>query len=123
MISMPASSHPEGSRFFSMTRSSLKSAFLKEIISRPKEFANEQPIPTGKIDGFRKYDKVEYLGKTYFIKGRMSSGYAILMDIEGNKADFSDAPRGWKTPKIRNLKRISARKSWIIDTTVTPKSH
>ena len=80
-----------------------------------KGVRSEQRIPTCKIMGFRKFDKVKYLGKEYFIKGRMSLGYAILMDIEGNKVDFSDMPRGWKTPKLSNCKRISARKTWMID--------
>ncbi len=46
---------------------------------------SEQRIPTGKICGFRKFDKVKHLGKEYFIKGRMSTGYAILTDIFGAK--------------------------------------
>lgn len=79
-----------------------------------KGIRSEQRIPTCKIHGFRKFDKVKYLGREYFIKGRMSSGYAILMDIYGNKIDFSDMPKGWKTPKLSNCKRISARKSWMI---------
>ena len=49
-----------------------------------------------------------------FNKGRMSTGYAVLMDIDGDKIDFSNAPRGMKTPKMSNMQRISARKSWII---------
>jgi hypothetical protein len=69
--------------------------------------------PTGKIKGFKKFDKVSYFGKEYIIKGRMSSGYAILMDADGNKIDFSDMPKGYKTPKLSNLKRISARRSVI----------
>ena len=76
---------------------------------------SQQRIPTGKIFGFRKFDKVKYLGKEYFIKGRMSSGYAILMELNGNKIDFSDIPQGWKTPKLSNCKRISARKTWMVD--------
>jgi len=48
----------------------------------------------------------------------MSSGYAILMDIEGNKVDFSSMPKGWKTPKLSNCKRISARKTWMVDSLV-----
>jgi HNH endonuclease len=40
---------------------------------------SEQRIPTGKIRGFRKFDKVRYQGQEYFIKGRMTTGYAILM--------------------------------------------
>lgn len=75
---------------------------------------SEQRIPTNKIQGFRKFDKVKYLGKEYFIKGRMSSGYAVLMDINGNKADFSNAPKGFKTPKLNMCKRIGARKTWIM---------
>jgi len=78
-----------------------------------KGVRSHQKIPTGKILGFRKFDKVLYLGKEYFIKGRMSTGYAILMDIEGNKVSFTEAPKGMKTPKLKNCKRIGARKSWI----------
>lgn len=80
-----------------------------------KGIRSEQKIPTGKICGFRKFDKVKYLGKEYFIKGRMSTGYAILMDIYGNKIDFSSAPKGWKTPKLNNCTRISARKTILLD--------
>lgn len=71
----------------------------------------EIKIPTGKIQGFRKFDKVEYLGKIYFIKGRMSSGFAVLSDIDGGKIDFSYMPKGYKTPKLKNCKRIQARRS------------
>ena len=46
-----------------------------------KGVRSEQPIQTGKIIGYRKFDKVKYLDGEYFIKGRMSTGYAILMDI------------------------------------------
>jgi len=75
---------------------------------------SEQKIPTNKIMGFRKYDKVKYLGREYFIKGRMSSGFAILMDINGTKIDFNNATKGMKTPKLNNMKRIGSRKTWII---------
>ena len=73
----------------------------------------EQKLPTGKICGFRKFDKVKYFGKEYFIKGRMSCGLTILMNIDGNKVDFDFMPRGLKTPKLSNLERISARKSCL----------
>ena len=76
---------------------------------KTKGIRSEQPIVTDKICGFRKFDKVRYFGKDYFIKGRMSTGYAILMDIDGNKIDFSTMPRGYKTPKLSNCKRITAR--------------
>jgi Restriction endonuclease len=73
-----------------------------------KGVRSERRIPTGKIMGFRKFDKVEYLGEQYFIKGRMSSGYAILMDISGNKQQLKP------TPKFFKMERIGARKSWIM---------
>ena len=97
------------------------SLYIKKCVSdgdfqKTKGVRSEQPITTGKILGFRKFDKVKYLGKEYFIKGRMSSGYAILMDIKGKRIDFSNMPKGYKTPKIINLKRIGARKTWIITT-------
>ena len=69
---------------------------------------SEQKIPTGKIQGFRKFDKVKYLGVEYVIKGRMSTGYAILMDIFGNKVNLKPIP------KFTKMKRIGARKSWIM---------
>ena len=73
----------------------------------------EQKLPTGKICGFRKFDKVEYLGEKYFIKGRMNSGFAILMNIFSEKVDFSSMPKGLKTPKLSNCNRISARRSCL----------
>lgn len=84
---------------------------------------SEQKIPTGKIHGFRKFDKVKYLGNEYFIKGRMSTGYAILMDIFGNKIDFSNAPNGMKTPKLNNLKRVGVRKSWIMQAKIIQSTY
>lgn len=76
---------------------------------------SEQKLPTGKILGFKKFDKIRYLEKEYFIKSRMSQyGYATLMDINGNQIDFSYMPRGFKTPKMKNMIRLGARKSWII---------
>ena len=78
-----------------------------------KGVRGEQKIPKGKIQGFKKFDKVKYFGKEYFIKGRMSSGLAILMDIFNNKIDFSYMPRGYKTPKLSNCNRISARRSCL----------
>lgn len=90
---------------------------------KTKGIRSEQPITTSKICGFRKFDKVRYLGREYFIKGRMSSGYAILMDINGSKIDFSDMPKGFKTPKMVNLKRVKARSSWMVASeAVTPNT-
>ena len=79
-----------------------------------KGVRSEQRIPTGKIQGFRKFDKVMYLGKEYFIKGRMSTGYAILMDINGNKVDSKPIP------KFDKMKRIRSRKSWMVSDAFIP---
>lgn len=81
-----------------------------------KGVRSERSINTKKICGFRKFDKVKYFGKEYFIKGRTSTGYAILMDIDGNKADFSAMPKGFKTPKMVNLQRTVARSEWMVTT-------
>lgn len=78
-----------------------------------KGIRGEQKIPVGKIWGFRKFDKVKYFGKEYFIKGRMSSGFAILMNIFNDKIDFSYLPKGYKTPKLSNLERLSSRSSTL----------
>ena len=68
---------------------------------------SEKTIPTGKIMGIKKFDKVISNGTTGFIKGRISTGYAILMDIDGQKMDLKPIP------KLKNLKRIAARKSCL----------
>ena len=73
-----------------------------------KGIRSEQRITTGKIQGFRKFDKVRYLGVEYFIKGRMSTGYAILMDAKGTKVTLKPIP------KFGKMERVQARKSWII---------
>ena len=73
----------------------------------------EQKLPTGKICGFKKFDKVEYFNNEYFVESRKSSGFATLMDILGNTIDFSYMPKGTKTPKLSKCKRISARSSCL----------
>lgn len=60
-----------------------------------------------------KKSKMVYLRKEYFIKGRMSSGFAVLMGIDGNKVDFSYMSKGLKTPKLLNCKRVSSRSSCL----------
>ncbi|QHJ85070.1 MAG: HNH nuclease [Bacteriophage sp.] len=91
-----------------------KKCVTKGDYQQTKGVRSEMVIPRNKIRGFLKFDKVKYLGKEYFIKGRYSTGYAILMDISGQKISFKDMPKGWKTPKLVNMKRLEARSSWII---------
>ena len=101
-----------GGKFFELN----DTIFYKRRVAKgdyqlTKGVRGEQVIPVGKINGFRKFDKIRYLGSEYFIKGRISSGFGILMDIFNNKANFSDKPKGWKIPKLSNMKRIQARSS------------
>ncbi len=112
----------QGNRFTVKSNLYKKKCVSDGDFQKTKGLRSEQPIVTDKICGFRKFDKVRYFGNNYFIKGRMSTGYAILMDIDGNKADFSTMPKGYKTPKMVKLKRIEARTTWMITTVeVTPK--
>ena len=73
----------------------------------------EYKLPTGKIHSFRKFDKVKYFGKEYFIGSRMNTGFAMLINIFGDKVDFSYMPRGYKTPKLSSCKKMSARCSCL----------
>lgn len=69
---------------------------------------SEKKIPTGKLFGFRKFDKVETSEDIGFVKGKRSSGAFVISDIFGNV--FSKSHNANK-----HLKRISARKSIIKD--------
>lgn len=77
---------------------------------------SEKSIPTGKIFGIRKFDKVKWLGQELFIKGRMSTGYAVLMDIDGNTVNLRPMA------KLKNVKRLSARKTCLIAQMLTGNS-
>lgn len=77
---------------------------------------SEKMLPKGKVHGFKRFDKVDYFGKDFFIKGRRLQGTGELMDIDGNKIDFSHRPKGMKTPNFRYIIRISSRRSFITQT-------
>lgn len=96
----------------------LKRAIPKGDYQQTKGVRSEQKITTSKICGFKKFDKVRYLDDEYFIKGRISTGYAVLMNIDGKKIDFLSMPI--KTPKLSLCERISARKSLMIKETFIP---
>ena len=75
-----------------------------------KGVRSEKSIPKGKIAGFHRYDKVEYLGEEYFIKGRSKTSPFRLMDIYGNLCTFENKSH-YKYAQTKKLKRISARSS------------
>ena len=91
-----------------MARLLRKKCTPKGDYQQTKGVRSEVRIPTGKIRGFRKFDKVRYDGKEYFIKGRMTSGYAILMDIDGRKAELKPMP------KFERMTRLHARSGWMM---------
>ena len=77
-----------------------------------KGIRGEKKIPTGKVFGFRRFDKVEYLKEICFIKGRRSKGAFTLMDIDNNTIDFRD--RGGRgTPSYKLLERLNTRRSTL----------
>lgn len=94
--------------FFGTQRVLMKKCVAKGDRQQTKGVRSEKRMSTGKIGGFRKFDKVLYGGQQYFIKGRMSTGYAILMGIDGQKVPLKPIP------KFERMIRLSARSSWII---------
>lgn len=71
---------------------------------------SEKRYVRGKIHGFRTFDKVKCRGSIYILRGRRSAGTGDLVDIHGKHIKFTN---GLKTPKLEDMKRISARRSWI----------
>lgn len=69
----------------------------------------ERKLPTGKIYGFKRYDKVKYLGVICFIKARRVSGEFTLTSIGNTTLDFRSIG-GVKNPRYKALKRLNVRK-------------
>lgn len=93
--------------FFSTTTMLTKRCVPDGDYQQTKGRHSERHIPTGKLGGFRKFDKVRHRGQEYFIKGRMATGYAILMDIYGTKVVLKPIPT------FETMQRVSARASWM----------
>lgn len=74
-----------------------------------KGIRGEKRYPIGKVHGFKRYDKVEYLGVICFIKARRVRGDFALMDIDSNRLDFR-ALGGAHEPSYKYLKRLNARR-------------
>lgn len=72
----------------------------------------EKKIPTGKVFGFRRFDKVKYLDEICFVKGRRSRGNFVLMHIDNNAIDFRDKG-GRQNPSYKLLERLNARRSTL----------
>ena len=65
-----------------------------------KGIRSEKKIPTGKVQGFKRYDKVKYLGIICFIKARRTKGGFVLMDIGNNSLDFRNVGGGLSEPIV-----------------------
>ena len=68
----------------------------------------------GKVLGFKQFDKVEYFGVKCFIGSRRNSGIATLVDIFKTKINFPNLQKGYKSPKMQLLKRLSSRRTTLI---------
>ena len=75
-----------------------------------KGIRGEKNIPTGKVHGFKRYDKVRYMGEVCFIKGRRTKGRFVLMDIDGYSIDFRNFG-GVQNPSYKAIKRLNTRRS------------
>lgn len=74
-----------------------------------KGVRGERTLPTGKVHGFKRYDKVQYLRKVCFVKARRTRGDFVLMDIDNSTIDFRDIG-GRKEPPYKFLKRLNTRR-------------
>ena len=91
--------------------------FIKRHVPRQervlaKGVRGERKIPTSKVHGFRRYDKIKYLGVTCFVKGRRSSGNFVLSDIDNKSIDFRTLG-GLSNPNYKLLTRLNARGSTL----------
>ena len=77
-----------------------------------KGVRGEIKLPTGKVFGFRRFDKVKYLGKVCFIKARRTSGAFVLMDIDNNVIDFRDVG-GRQNPSYKLLEILNTRRGTL----------
>ena len=71
---------------------------------------SEKKLPTGKVRGFKRYDKVKYLGVICFVNSRRVRGDFTLVDISGDAIDFVSIG-GVQNPSYKAFNRLNARKS------------
>ena len=74
-----------------------------------KGIRGEKKLPTGKVHGFKRYDRVKYLGEICFVKGRRTKDGFVLMDINNNTIDFRDIG-GRQNPSYKSIERLNTRR-------------
>lgn len=77
-------------------------------------------IPKGKIAGFKRYDKVFYNNKEYFVTGRNLKGYIYLIDIDNNRVQIKRTKRNTGEKymakaeiKVAAVKKASSARSCV----------
>lgn len=77
-------------------------------------------LPKGKIAGFKRYDKVLYSNKEYFVAGRMARGYVYLIDIDNNRVQAERTKRNTGEKymskveiKVSLVKKVASAKSCV----------
>ena len=77
-------------------------------------------LPKGKIAGFKRYDKVPYSNKEYFVAGRMARGYVYLIDIDNNRVQAERTKRNTGEKymskveiKVSLVKKVASAKSCV----------
>jgi len=86
----------------------IKKNTAKGDYQQTKGIRSERKIPTGKLFGFKKFDKVLTRNGIGFIKGKRSSGAFEVSDIFGNRIGKTHNAKKY-------LKRISARKNYMME--------
>lgn len=92
--------------------------YKKKLISKgdyqqTKGVRSEKKIPTGKSHGLRKFDLIQTDKGVGFVKGKRSTGYFVIMDVDGNPIHNSVNIK-------RNCKRITSRGSFIMEAQFLP---
>jgi len=93
----------EGEVFKLLNTVLIKKQVCKGDYQQTKGVRSEKKIPTGKLFGFRKFDKVKTPIGIGFIKGKRSTGYFSISDIFGNVIGSSVNIK-------KSVKRIATRK-------------
>ena len=69
---------------------------------------SERTIPTGKLFGLRKFDLIQTTKGTGFVKGKRSTGFFAVSDLDGNIVSSSVNVK-------KDCKRISARTTTLTE--------
>ena len=72
-----------------LSKTIIRKLVAKGDYQQTKGGRSEKSIPTGKLFGLRKFDRIETSKGNGFVKGKRSSGYFSIGDIHGNPINNS----------------------------------